>query len=489
MSAHAAFVRMLAARLAALVATVAAFAALGRLLTPEAFGHFALAAAVFALAQTISEFGLRHYLVRERDLAPGTAGRAVGLALALAAACAAILAALALALGGGAMHPASAAALLVLAPALLFSAVGAVAEALLQRELDFRLIAWVEVARAGMDGAVAVALAWAGLGAVALAGGVLASRAASAVAVVALGGHVRALAPRLGGWGRFGGFGGRFVATDLLPNAASLALNATLTAAQGAATLGLYNRAQAIRAMLDRTALSGIRPVVLPVIARALASGWSPAEIHARKVDHLCAICWPAFAAIALLAEPIVALLLGARWEGTVPAVRILAATGLAVPLTKMSLKFFVATDLLGVYLRVSASQQVIQIALAGAGALVSLEAFCAGIALAAAIRALRLMHIVRARFGSGRPGYGAIAARGGAITAGALAGPMAILLWAPTLGPAATLATALPLAALGWLAALALVRHRLLVEIGTALRPLAARIGWAGPQASARRS
>ena len=487
MSAHAAFARMLAARLATLVLTVAAFAALGRLLTPEAFGRFALAAAVFALAQTVSEFGLRHYLVRERDLAPETAGRAVGLALVLAAACAAILAALALTLGGGPMHPATAAALLVLAPALLFSAVGTVAEALLQREMDFRLIAWVEVGRAGMDGAVAVALAWAGLGAAALAGGVLASRAASAVAVAALGGHARALAPRLGGWGRFGGFGWRFVATDLLPNAGGLALNATLTAAQGAATLGLYNRAQAIRAMLDRTALSGIRPVVLPVMARAMAAGWSPADIHSRKVDYLCAVCWPAFAFIALLADPIVAVLLGAQWEGAVPAVRILAATGLAVPLTKMSLKFFVATDLLGVYLRVAASQQVIQIALAGAGALVSLEAFCAGIALAAAIRALRLMGIVRARFGPGRPGYGAIAARGGAVTAGALAGPAAILLWAP--GPAVALAAALPLAVLGWLAALALTRHRLLAEIGTALRPLAARIGRARAQASARRS
>ena len=476
MSAHAAFVRMLAARLGALAVTVVTFATLGRLLTPEAFGHFALAAAVFALARSASEFGLRNYLIREREVGPDVPGRAVGLALALSTGCAAALAALALALGDGALHPGTATALVILAPALVFGAVGAVAEALLARELDFRLIAGLEVLRAGLDGLVAVSLALAGLDAAALAGGVLASRAGVAVAVVVLGGRARDLRPRVGGWGRFRGFGLRVVAIDLLPSGAGLALNALLAASLGAATLGLYNRAEAIRMMLARTFLEGTKPVVLPVISRALDGGWRAADIHARKVDYLCAILWPAFALIALMAGPIVAVLLGPQWEEVVPAVRILALMGLTMPLTKMSVKLFTAADRLDLYLRVAVSQQAFQLALAGIGALISLEAFCAGLALAATVRAARLMRAAHACFGHGRPGYGAIAARASAVTLGALAGPGAILVWAP-MGPLATLAAALPLAALGWLAALAAVRHGLLAEMRTALRPLGRRL------------
>ena len=228
--------------------------------------------------------------------------------------------------------------------------------------------------------------------------------------------------------------------------------------------------------MLDRTLLEGVKPVVMPVISRALDAGWRAADIHARKVDYLCAICWPAFALIALLAGPIVAVLLGPQWEEAVPAVRILALTGLAVPLNKMSVKMFAAADHLDAYLRVALSQQVLQLAIAGLGALISLEAFCAALALAAAIRAARLMRAAHACFGHGRPGYGAIAARASAVTLGALAGPGAILIWAP-MGPLATLLAALPLAALGWLAALALTRHGLLSEARTALRPLGARL------------
>ncbi len=477
MSAHAAFARMLIARLAALGLTVAAFAALGRLLTPAAFGHFALAAAVFALARSVSEFGLRNYLIREREIgSDDTPGRAVGLALALSTASAAALVALALALGGGVLHPATATALTILAPALVFGAVGAVAEALLARELDFRLIAGLEVVRAGLDGLVAVTLAFAGFGAAALAGGVLASRAGTAVAVVALSGQAGVLRPRLGGWRRFLGFGLRVVATDLLPNGAGLVLNALLTASLGAATLGLYNRAEAIRAMLDRTLLEGIKPVVLPVISRALDAGWRAADIHARKIDYLCAICWPAFGLIALMAGPIVAVLLGPQWEEAVAAVRILALAGFAVPVTKMSVKMFTAADRLDLYLRIAVSQQALQIGLAGLGALISLEAFCAALALAAMVRAARLMRAARAAFGHGRPGYSAIAGRASAATLGALAGPGAILAWAP-MGPTATLLAALPLAVLGWLAALAATRHGLLAEARTALRPLGERL------------
>jgi O-antigen/teichoic acid export membrane protein len=472
MSIHAAFARMLAARGVSLCITLAGFAALGRLLTPEDFGRFALAAAFFALARVVSGFGLQSYLVRERDLGADTAGRAMGLVLALSCATSAALLALAF---WGPLHPGTAGALLVLAPAVIVVAAGTVAEALLSRRLDFRLIARLEVARAALDMGVAVALAWAGFGAVALASGMLASRVGGTAALLALGGHARALRPRLGGWRRFAGFGSRFSLVEVLPSGSGLVVNALITAFLGAASLGLYNRAEAIRTLLDRTLLEGIKPVVLPVLSRALDAGWSPADLHARKMDYLVAICWPAFALIALMAEPLVLVLLGPQWEAAITPVRILATIGVVVPVVKMSFKLFVATDHMDVLLRIAVTQHLIRVGLAFCGALISLEALCAALALSTMIRGARILAAARRLFGHGRPRSPAIVGRGAAVTAGALAGPAALLLWGG-LGPFGTLALAAPAAAAGWLAALAATRHALLGEIGTALRPVLPR-------------
>ena len=473
MSAHSAFARMLAARGLSLVVTVAGFAALGRLLSPEDFGRFALASAFFALARVAAGFGLNNYLVRERVLRDETAGEAMGLSLALSAAAAAVIVAAATL---APIHHATAAALLVLAPAVLAAATGTVAEALLSRRLDFRLISRLEVMRAVLDMGVAVALAWWGLGAVALAAGVLASRLGGTAALVLLSGHARALRPRLGGWRRFAGFGTRFSVLEVLPVGSGLAVNAIVTALLGAATLGLYNRAEAIRTLLDRTALEGIKSVVLPVLSRSIDAGWSAADLHARKLDYLCAICWPAYAFIAAMADPLVRVMMGPGWEALVAPVRILACVGVAIPVVKMSFKLFVATDHMDVILRINVTQHVLRIILAFCGALISLEALCAALVLSTLIRGVRIHAAARRHFGRGVPGPRGIAGRGAAVTAGALAGPVALLAWGG-LGPFPTMALAVPSAAIGWLVALALVRHALLGEFATALRPVRRRL------------
>ena len=71
------------ARLAALAVGIMAFAVTGWLFDPQEFGHFAVSLAAWVLFASLSEFGLRSFLIRERELDPEDPGRALGLALAL----------------------------------------------------------------------------------------------------------------------------------------------------------------------------------------------------------------------------------------------------------------------------------------------------------------------------------------------------------------------------------------------------------------------
>ena len=472
---------MLLARLGALAIGVLAFAATGRLIAASEFGHFAFALAAWQALLSLSEFGLRNYIIREKEIGTGCIGSAMGLSLTLSAACAAALALAALAAReAGLADPAAAAAALILAPALVPAAMGTVAEGVLQRDLDFRLIWRITVARAAVDAAMAVGLALMGFGAAALAWGVLASHLLATGILVAGSGHAAELRPRRAGWRRFVPFGLRSSGTSALPSAAGFLLVAVLSALQGAAAVGLYNRALTIHQIFSRTFVEGLRPVVLPAITHGLAAGMTPAEVHGRKMDYLAAVSWPVFALIALLADEIVRVLLGPGWEGAVPVVRILALMGLTLPVNVMSFKTFVATGQEAAYLRITAWQMLTALALGLAGASVSLEAFCAASVAASWVKAANILHASHRLFGPARPALAAIALRGAMAAGAALAGP-ALLLYArqeqigPALSGLGLLVPCAGLALAGWLAALVAMRHGVVREMRIAA-------GLAGP-------
>ena len=473
---QAAFLLMLLARLAALAVGIVAFAATGRLLDPQDFGHFAVVLSAWMMLLSFSEFGLRSFLIRERMLAPGDPGRAIGLALALSVGAAALMALTALALPRSVADREVVTAALVLAPALVPATAAAVVEALLQRVMDFRLISRITVLRAGVDASVAVGLAAAGFGAVSLAAAVLTSHLAATAVLLARSGHAAALRPRIDGWSRFVPFGLRTSGTSLLPTATDFGLIAVLTALQGAAVAGTFNRAMTVHQMLDRVLLQGLQPVVLPAIAQGLAGGLTPAQVHGRQTDYLVALCWPTFALIALLAPEIVRVLLGSGWDGAVASVRILALAGLMFPFNIMSAKTFVATGHEDTYFRITAAQQVVAAMLGVIGAAISLEAFCAAIAAAAAIRAAFILRAAHRLFGAAEPGIGPVLRRGAVIAAATVSGPLALILLRETgmtgeWHGLATLLAAGPLALLGWLAGLAMMGHALLGEVRILMR------------------
>jgi O-antigen/teichoic acid export membrane protein len=461
--------RMIVSRALALVLMATGLAVLGRLLSPEAFGHFALAMAIFGLAQTMVQFGLRQYIIRsEEELPRTTMEAAAGLSMMMALAGFALLLGIALAFGGWLLPAPAAWALVPLAAALLVGPIVLGTEALLQRSLRFGLISVVEVIRVATDVAVAITLALMGFGAVALACGTLAAHLAVGVILLLWAGREDRVRPRIMG-GRalrrgLAGWGSTLTTVQMLPQTVDLAMVAALSSAQGAAALGLFNRARVIHQILDRTVFEGIKPVILPAFSSALRNGTSPAELYRLKIDYMSAICWPGFALIALMAEPLVAVLLGPQWDEAVPVVRILALMGLVLPITKMSQSLFVALDETAVYLRLQLVQLFVRLPLALAGALVSVEAFAAAYVAGDLVKALGITLYLRRRLDKDGPGHRPLVLRSAGMTFLALPGPAAILY--ADLGAEMTLLLALPLAALGWLLGALAMRHPLFGEI-----------------------
>ncbi len=447
-------------------------AVLGRLLPPQVFGEFAVAVAIYGVAVTMTEFGLRQYLVSARDVDRETLESATGLSLAIALGVAAILLLIgALGMSGILPLPGQAAGALV--PLALAMPIGPVllsTEAMLQRDLDFRLIAWSEVVRTGVEVGTGIALALAGYGAFALASGTLISRVALAGVVLGLAeGRGRMVRPRWNGWRRFFSFSGPMVTIQTLPGMVHLVLISALTGIAGAGFVGLLDRARTIQKILDRTLFEAINPVILPAMSASLAVGMEPLRLYRTQNDYLIAICWPAFAAIAVLADPLVMLLLGAQWSEIVPAVQALALTGLALPYTKMTLKLYAALGMVSQYLWVQILHQAVTLALVIPAGFFSLTAVCLAFSLGTICKAICVTLVLRRRFGRLGRDMSISALLGAALTLPAVVAAAGAL--ALQLPPLATLMVAAPLGLLGWLGVIIVSRHPIAGELLGAIR------------------
>ncbi|MEQ8966314.1 MAG: oligosaccharide flippase family protein [Azospirillaceae bacterium] len=465
MTVRRAMIQTLASRQGSLVIRAVGTALLARLLAPEDFGLFAIAVAAYALALTLIDFGLPSFLIRRETVDRAILRSAIGLSWTLAVACAGLAAAALILLPESVLPAALRPVLGVMAVGLLVQPLIMPIEAGLQREMRFGLISILSLVKVVVQTAVAAGLAVAGFGVVALAAGMLAETVAAAVVLVAAAGRGRLAWPSFGGWRPLLGFGARYSATGLLSDAGDAVIVGAIGKLLGFGPLGAFNRAQTVVRLMDRSLLEGIAPVVLPAFSRSLRQGAEPARLYLLKVGHLTALCWPVFAVIALAAEPLVAVLLGAQWQDTVPAVRLLALSGLFLPITRMSMKLFVALDLTGTYLRLSAINQLIRVGLVAGGAAISLEAACLGVSLAIGVKAAMISATLESAIGYRVADLLPIAGRAVVITVTSAIGPAALLAALPAVAAPVLLVAVIAAAALGWVAGTAATRHPLLAE------------------------
>lgn len=466
-----------AEKYSAMLLRLCSMVVLARLLTPADYGAFAAVAAVVGLAAIATDVGIHQYLVQAPTLTEEVRRSAVGLGLAVAlVAFGAILGAAALAPEAW-LAPELRATVAVLALTLLPQPFAAVANAALQRRLSFAPLYWVGLAGAATLATLSIALAAAGLGPLGLA---LASVAEVAVATALLLRRERPARPSLRGWRALLGFGWVWTAINGLRQAGDALARLLIGGLLGLPAVGLLSRAQGVVQLFDRALLDAVSPVVTPAVAARRRAGADLAPAYLRQVAYLAAIAWPFFGAVVLLAEPLVLLLLGGTWLGAVPAVRVLAAAGLFLPLAGLVLPYLVALGVLAHYLPVQITVQAGKVALVALGALSSLEWACAGLVAEAAGRAALAQRLLSRHLGHGWRDLGRALALGVPPAVACLAGAAAAALPLEARGapPWAVLPAAAAAGGLPWLLALLAFRHPLAEEIRRAAALAAARLG-----------
>jgi PST family polysaccharide transporter len=310
---------------------------LARLLVPADFGLVAMVTAIIGVADLVREFGLSGAIVREREIDDRSWAALyrfsflLGLiALIATLAAAPLIAAL---YGDARLVPLTAA----LAPVVLLNAIAMPMQAALQRELRFTAVALSDALSMACGVGLAIAAASLGWGVWAL---VLLNATAALYRAVAM---VVAVRPRLRDARPLRELlpvlrtGGSVFGVQLLNYAARNLDNVFIGRALGASALGIYSRAYALL-MLPISQLNGpLARVGLPVLSRLQDDpvGYRRYLRTSMLVVSYAAI--PVFAVAAAVADPLIAVVLGPRWDAAAPIFALLAIAGIAQALGNVS--------------------------------------------------------------------------------------------------------------------------------------------------------
>lgn len=299
-----------------------------RILTPGDYGLVGMATVYLGLVQLVNEFGLGAAIVQSRDLSEDQIARLGGLSALLGVFFCLLSVALAWPIAGFFGEPAVAWIIVVLSATFITSAFQVLPRALLQRDLEFRRLAWIDGLEAIALTVATVLFAVFGFRYWALVLGGIVGRTAGTAIALASRGHRLA-------WPRrfrtiFGEvtFGGQLVVSRLAWYVYSNADTTVVGRVLGKAALGAYNIGWTIASIpVDR--ISGMVARVTPAVFSAVQKDLPALRRYLLGLSEgMALITFPVSAGMALVAEEFVIVALGDKWRPAIVPLQLLALYG-----------------------------------------------------------------------------------------------------------------------------------------------------------------
>lgn len=452
----------------ALVINFATVAIVSRILSPAEIGVSVIGAAIVGLFMSLREFASGSFLIQRGKLSPEDIRGAftITLILTTAVATAVVLAAprLSIAYGEPQLEP----YLRVVSIALFVELLSSQTLTLLRRDMAFGKVAITNMAGTAAGAITTIALALTGFSYMSFAWAWFASAVAMALFAIVFCPHFWMFKPSLRHWRdmvAFGGYNGATIVLFRIYEALPYLLLGRMFSPDAA---GLLSRANMICQLPDKLIIGGAVPVVLPAFATEVRQGRGLKETYLKANELLTALQWPALVTIALLAHPVVDVVLGHQWRDVVPLVQVMAIAAMFSFSFELNYPVLVSIGAVSDIFRRALIIFPVSAVVIGIASFFGLHAVAYSFLLVIPFQAFVALLIVRRRISIRWADIAAALWKSGVVTATTALGPIAVM---AALGFRVDLSiwqgvAAGCLAALGWLVGLRLTRHPLLEEM-----------------------
>jgi len=310
------------------VLTIASTAVLARLLTPADYGLVAMSTVVTEMAALLGFFGMTPLIVQRRRLTRLDLDSAFWISVALGFGVAAIVVATSFPAASFFREPRIAPILWAVSVQFVLEDLSIIHHSIANRLLLFKLEFVSQFANLLVRIGVSIALAAAGFGVWSLVWGAIAGRVAQFVIIW----YVIPYVPRWrynaeflrANWRAGGSYFGSGVIMYVLGSLDTAVVGRTF----GPTQLGYYQTAFALPEEMRSRLSFSMQKVVFPAYALLQADQSAFRNGVLRSIRILSAIILPMGVGMAVLADPIVAVLYGSQWAPVVPILRIAAAVG-----------------------------------------------------------------------------------------------------------------------------------------------------------------
>ena len=290
----------------------------------------------------------------------------------------------------------------VLGLQLIINAFGIVQRAHLEKQMDFKALAKISILALVVSGSASIAAALYGWGVWALVLQALVNASLTSFGLHLLSTKRVSLAFSKKSFKSLFGYSSKLLAAGLyaqgLQQITSLAIGKFYLASQ----LGFFTQAKKMSDTSSSTLSSILHKVTFPVLASLQGDKARMVSVYRRMIKMTAFITLPIMVLVALLAEPIVHLLLGEKWLATVPLLQWLAMAKMVTPISVINMNILNAIGRSDLFLKVDLSKfPIIAIALIVATP-ISVEAIAIGLFITSALSYFVNAYMPKKLFGYG---------------------------------------------------------------------------------------
>ena len=448
------------------IVTFLTMAIISRILTPAEIGVFLVASSMVFLVEAFRDFGVAACIVQERDLTDSFVQTAFS-----------IMSLLSLALGGLIYAAAGWIAVFFDVPemtwmiriaclAFLAAPISNPLLALLRRDMKFGKVAWINISSTIVNSALSIGLALVGFGAFSLIWGTVGAAFVAAAGALIARPDFWIFRLTLKDWRRVVPFGFWTTLVTILGMIFESFPRFILGRILGFTAVGLFSRALSLSQLVEKTLMTAVQPVIMSDFAARFRSGEQLSKRYLTGLELVATLQWPALACVAILADPIVRVLLGSQWLEVVPLLRIVAVAGMALFPATLTLPVLVAMGRIRDMALVSMILFVISVSIIYGASQISLVAVAWSLMIVNPIQAVGFMLAVNRHVPLKGRAIVRMIAKCLAITASSTSVPLFIVyVQGPELGVVAT-CLAVVGAAVGWWIGLLLASSPMATEI-----------------------
>lgn len=311
---------------------------IARILSPEDFGVVGMTAIFLAVANTVVDSGFGAALIQKRDKTESDYSTCLYFNVAVGLALYAALWFAAPAIAGFYRTPILAGVLRALGLSFVVNALSISQTARMTAEMRFREMSAVTVVGQLVTGVFGLVLALEGWGVWALVAQQLAAGVARLVGMELCLRWVPRLEFSRESFRHLVGFGSKLLCSSLINTVYNNLYTLVIGRVFSAADVGHYNRANLFASLPSQTLLSVVMKVAYPLMSQVQDDTGKLRAAYSKFLQAPLFVLYPVLVFLAVLAEPLVLTLLGAKWLPAVPLLQALCLASLFDPLTHINL-------------------------------------------------------------------------------------------------------------------------------------------------------